>query len=72
MDFQEITALIVAAFPDAAIDADTKSPQPVLVIPVESVNRISADFYMRMKGCILTTWPALPRLTMVQAWLPWR
>jgi NADH-quinone oxidoreductase subunit C len=40
MNFQEITALIVSEFPDITIDTDTKSPQPVLVIPVESVNTI--------------------------------
>lgn len=40
MDFQDITALIVASFPGTAIDADTRYPQPVLVVPAESVQDI--------------------------------
>ncbi|NIJ53087.1 NADH-quinone oxidoreductase subunit C [Dyadobacter arcticus] len=37
MNFQEITGLIVSKFPDLSIDADIKGPQPILVVPVESI-----------------------------------
>jgi NADH-quinone oxidoreductase subunit C len=42
MTFQEISALIVAQFPDVAIDADTKGPQPILIVPVEKIDAICA------------------------------
>jgi NADH-quinone oxidoreductase subunit C len=45
MNFQEITALIAAEFPDLAIDADTKSPQPVLIVPVDQIAVVCEFLY---------------------------
>ncbi|KAA0991854.1 NADH-quinone oxidoreductase subunit C [Dyadobacter aurulentus] len=42
MTFQEISALIVERFPDIAVDADTKGPQPILIVPVEKIAEICA------------------------------
>lgn len=40
MTFQEITALIASRFSESKLDADTKGPQPVLIVPVEDVAEI--------------------------------
>ncbi|MCE6989441.1 NADH-quinone oxidoreductase subunit C [Dyadobacter sp. CY323] len=45
MNFQEITALISSQFPDLHINADTKGPQPILIIPVESVAAVCSFLY---------------------------
>ena len=42
MTFQEISALIVERFPDIAVDADTRGPQPILIVPVEKIAEICA------------------------------
>ncbi|WP_439558543.1 NADH-quinone oxidoreductase subunit C [Dyadobacter sp.] len=40
MNFQEITSLIVARFPELTIDADTKNPQPVLIVPKDNIAEV--------------------------------
>jgi NADH-quinone oxidoreductase subunit C len=40
MNFQEITALVVSQFPDLSIDTDMKGPQPILIIPSDSIAEI--------------------------------
>nr|WP_295921396.1 NADH-quinone oxidoreductase subunit C [uncultured Dyadobacter sp.] len=40
MTFQEITDIVVARFPEYDIATDTKNPQPVLLVPAQSVAAI--------------------------------
>jgi len=37
MTFQEITDIVTGQFPEYAITADTKNPQPALILPAESI-----------------------------------
>ncbi|PSL23975.1 NADH-quinone oxidoreductase subunit C [Dyadobacter jiangsuensis] len=40
MTFQEITDMIAGQFPEYAITAETKNPQPALVVPVQGIAAI--------------------------------
>jgi NADH-quinone oxidoreductase subunit C len=45
MTFQEITEIVVARFGHHTIEAETKGPQPVLIVPVEEIASVCSFLY---------------------------
>ncbi|SEJ13507.1 NADH-quinone oxidoreductase subunit C [Dyadobacter sp. SG02] len=58
MTFQEITDIVAGRFPEFAVTAETKNPQPALIVPAESIAAVcrflheDQRFYFDYLACI--------------------